>query len=39
MAESATGCYINRPMGNDGGFNTNSGRSSLLVYEVTGQLP
>lgn len=39
MAENSAGCYINRPMGNDGGFNTNTSRSSLLVYEVTGQLP
>jgi hypothetical protein len=39
MAENSAGCYINRPMGNDGGFNTNTSRSSLIVYEVTGQLP
>jgi hypothetical protein len=39
MAENVNGCYINRPIGNDGGFNTNTSRSSLLVYEVTGQLP
>lgn len=37
--ENSAGCYINRPMGNDGGFNTNSSRSTLLVFEVTGQMP
>lgn len=39
MAENSAGCYINRPMGNDGGFNTNTSRSSLLVYEISGALP
>jgi len=33
-AENATGLYINRPIGTDGSFNTNSGRSSMIVLEL-----
>ena len=33
-AENTNGCWINRPMGTDGGYNTNSSRSTLAVFEI-----
>ena len=33
-AENSNGLYINRPTGTDGGFNTNSSRSTLVVFEL-----
>ena len=34
-AENSSGLYINRPMGSDGGYNTNTSMSTLLVLEVS----
>ena len=33
-AENTGGLHINRPRGSDGGYNTNTSRSSLLVLEL-----
>ena len=34
--ENTAGFWLNRPMATDGGYNTNFGRSSLMVFEMTG---
>jgi hypothetical protein len=36
MAENAGGLYMNRPMGWDNGFNSNTSRSSIIIMEMTG---
>ena len=33
-AENSSGLWVNRPRGTDGGFNTNSSRSTLVVFEL-----
>ena len=33
-AENNGGCFINRCSGNDGGFNTNSSRSTMVIFEL-----
>jgi hypothetical protein len=38
MAENTNGFWMNRPTGDDGGFNTNTGRSTLLIMELTGNI-
>ena len=32
--ENTGGLYLNRPRGSDGGYNTNTSRSSLVVFEL-----
>jgi hypothetical protein len=34
-AENTTGLWINRPTGTDGGYNTNSSRSTMVILEIT----
>ena len=34
-AENVTGAYFNRPIGTDGGYNTNSSRSTMIIMEIT----
>jgi hypothetical protein len=36
MAENTNGLYMNRPMGWDNGFNSNTSRSSIIIMEMTG---
>jgi len=38
MAENTNGFFLNRPTGTDGGFNTNTSRSTLLIMELTGNV-
>lgn len=37
-AENSNGFWLNRPVGTDSGYNTNSSRSTLLIIELTGNV-